>query len=69
MPNAILLVGWLPAEDEAGTDDRVRTVIGADAYTLSLSETVDACLERARSSEERAEELQRSEAARVPAVA
>ena len=69
LPNAILLVGLLPAEDEAGTDDRVRTVIGADAYTLSLSETVDACLERARSSEERPEELQHSEAARVPAVA
>ena len=69
LPGAILLVGLLPAEDEAGNDDRVRTVIGADAFTLSLSETVNACLERARLPDEEPSQAQPSGEARIPAVA
>jgi predicted PurR-regulated permease PerM len=48
MPNARLLVGLWPVEQAILTDDRLRAAVGADAYTSSLREAVEACLEAAR---------------------
>ncbi len=48
LPNARLLVGLWPAEQAILTDDRLRAAVGADAYTSSLREAVEACLETAR---------------------
>ena len=66
---AVLLVGLLPAEDESMKDDRLRTVIGADFYTFSLKETVETCLDQARSAEGDATEPGQKQAIAVPAVA
>ena len=48
LPAARLLVGLWPTEQAVLTDDRLRTAVGADIYTCSLREAVDACLEAAR---------------------
>ena len=48
LPNARLLVGLWPAEQAILTDDRLRAAVGADIYTSSLREAVEACLEAAR---------------------
>ena len=48
LPNARLLVGLWPAEQAILTDDRLRAAVGADVYTSSLREAVEACLEAAR---------------------
>lgn len=48
MPSAHLLVGLWPAEQAILTDDRLRSAVGADVYTSSLREAVEACLEAAR---------------------
>ena len=48
VPAAKLLVGLWPAEQAILTDDRLRAALGADAYTSSLREAVEACLEAAR---------------------
>ena len=48
LPNARLLVGLWPAEQAILTDDRLRAAVGADAYTSSLREAVEACIEAAR---------------------
>ncbi len=48
LPAARLLVGLWPAEQAILTDDRLRTAVGADVYTSSLREAVEACLEAAR---------------------
>jgi hypothetical protein len=48
IPNARLLVGLWPAEQAILTDDRLRAAVGADVYTSSLREAVEACLEAAR---------------------
>lgn len=48
LPNARLLVGLWPGEQAILTDDRLRAAVGADAYTSSLREAVEACLEAAR---------------------
>ncbi len=48
LPAARLLVGLWPAEQAILTDDRLRAAVGADAYTSSLREAVEACLEAAR---------------------
>jgi hypothetical protein len=48
LPAARLLVGLWPIEQAILTDDRLRTAVGADAYTSSLRETVEACLDAAR---------------------
>jgi predicted PurR-regulated permease PerM len=53
LPNARLLVGLLPTEQAALTDDRLRAALGADAFASSLREAVEACLEAARAEEER----------------
>jgi predicted PurR-regulated permease PerM len=48
MPAAKLLVGLWPVEQAILTDDRLRAAVGADFYTSSLREAVEACLEAAR---------------------
>jgi predicted PurR-regulated permease PerM len=48
LPAVRLLVGLWPAEQAILTDDRLRAAIGADVYTSSLREAVEACLEAAR---------------------
>ncbi len=48
LPTATLLVGLWPSEDLILSDVRLRTALGADYYTSSLRETVEACLEAAR---------------------
>jgi predicted PurR-regulated permease PerM len=48
LPDARLLVGLWPAEQAILTDDRLRAAVGADVYTSSLREAVEACLEAAR---------------------
>jgi predicted PurR-regulated permease PerM len=48
LPAARLLVGLWPAEQAILTDDRLRAAVGADLYTCSLREAVEACLEAAR---------------------
>jgi predicted PurR-regulated permease PerM len=51
LPAARLLVGLWPAEQAILTDDRLRAAVGADVYTSSLREAVEACLEAARAEE------------------
>jgi predicted PurR-regulated permease PerM len=48
LPAARLLVGLWPAEQAILTDDRLRAAVGADVYTSSLREAVEACLEASR---------------------
>ncbi|MBV9735573.1 MAG: AI-2E family transporter [Acidisphaera sp.] len=48
LPDAKILVGLWPAEDEVLKEDRMRAVIGADCYTSSLHEAVETCLDAAR---------------------
>ncbi len=49
LPAAKLLVGLWPSDQAILTDDRLRAAVGADVYTSSLREAVEACLEAARS--------------------
>ncbi|WP_428484454.1 AI-2E family transporter [Rhodopila sp.] len=48
LPTVRLLVGLWPEEQAILADDRLRTAVGADIYTSSLREAVEACLEAAR---------------------
>jgi predicted PurR-regulated permease PerM len=48
LPQARLLVGLWPAEQAILTDDRLRAAVGADVYTSSLREAVEACLDASR---------------------
>jgi hypothetical protein len=48
LPAARLLVGLWPRVQAILTDDRLRTALGADLYTCSLRQAVEACLETAR---------------------
>ncbi len=48
LPAARLLVGLWPAEQAILTDDRLRAAVGADVYTSSLREAIEACLEAAK---------------------
>jgi hypothetical protein len=48
LPHARISVGLWPAEQAILTDDRLRAAVGADVYTSSLREAVEACLEAAR---------------------
>jgi predicted PurR-regulated permease PerM len=48
LPAARMLVGLWPTEQAILTDDRLRAALGADLYTCSLREAVEACLEAAR---------------------
>ena len=47
LPGVPILVGLWPSEDDALNSDRVRAVIGADYYSTSLREAVNACVEAA----------------------
>ena len=46
-----ILVGFWPDEAEVLKDDRMRAAIGADYYTSSLHDAVEACLEAAYNSD------------------
>lgn len=48
-PGVKLLVGLWPSEQTILLDERLRAAFGADYYTSSLRETVEACLDAARS--------------------
>ena len=52
-PGTPILVGLWPAEDAALKDERIQTMIGAQHYTSSLREAVDACLSEARRAAEK----------------
>ena len=52
LPRARLLVGLWPADQAILTDDRLRAAVGADVYTSSLREAVEACLDAARAEAE-----------------
>jgi predicted PurR-regulated permease PerM len=47
LPDASILVGYWPVEEEILRDARIRAAIGADYYTSSLHDTVEACVEAA----------------------
>ncbi len=44
MPDVPVLVGLWPSEDAVLKDERVRAVIGADHFTMSLREALEACV-------------------------
>jgi hypothetical protein len=52
LPEARLLVGLWPTDQAILTDDRLRAAVGADIYTSSLRETLEACLDAAPSEAE-----------------
>jgi predicted PurR-regulated permease PerM len=52
LPDARLLVGLWPTDQAILTDDRLRAAVGADIYTSSLRETLEACLDAAPSEAE-----------------
>ena len=47
-PDTPILVGLWPAGDGVLTDERTRSTVGADYYTTSLHEAVQACVDRAK---------------------
>jgi hypothetical protein len=51
LPGVPILVGFWPDEAEVLKDDRMRAAIGADYYTSSLHDAVEACLEAAYNSD------------------
>jgi hypothetical protein len=58
-PRTPILVGLWPTEDTVLRDDRIRAAVGADYYTTSLREAVNACLDAVRrAATAPAEELQ-----------
>jgi hypothetical protein len=46
-PEVPILVGFWPANEEILRDDRMRAAVGADYYTSSLHDAVEACLKAA----------------------
>ena len=48
LPGVPVLVGLWPAEDTVLKDERLRSAVGADYYTSSLRDAVNACLEAAQ---------------------
>jgi predicted PurR-regulated permease PerM len=47
LPSAAILVGLWQADDMVLTDERIKAAVGADYYTTSLREAVNACVEAA----------------------
>jgi predicted PurR-regulated permease PerM len=47
LPEVPILVGFWPDETEIPKDDRMRAAIGADYYTSSLHDAIEACLDAA----------------------
>jgi hypothetical protein len=45
---ALVLIGLWPTEDVILSDVRLRAALGADYYTSTLREAVEACMEAAR---------------------
>jgi hypothetical protein len=45
LPTQPLLIGLWPSEEAVLRDDRLRAAVGADHYTSSLREAVEACLD------------------------
>ena len=71
LPDAPVLVGLWPVDDEAIKDDRIRNAIGADYFATSMREAVETCVRVAHENIDlnRAEAAARDEgAARGPAV-
>lgn len=50
LPDTPLLVGLWPAQDPVLEDSRLRQLIGADYYVVTLHQAVEACLAQARGS-------------------
>jgi hypothetical protein len=48
LPDAPILVGLWPSDDEALKEPRVRAIIGADYYSTSLHEAVQSCIDASR---------------------
>ena len=46
-----LLVGLWPSDDAQLRDDRIKGAIGADCFTGSLAETINACADTAHRSD------------------
>ncbi len=55
LPGVPILVGLWPSEDDVLGSDRVRAVIGADYYSTSLREAVNACVEAAHKASDAAD--------------
>ena len=51
LPRALVVVGLWPGDLGGLPDDRLRAAIGGDHVSATLTETVDICLEHARSAE------------------
>ena len=47
LPEAKILVGLWPTDGQDAEDDRIRHVVGADAYASNLKDAVDACVKAA----------------------
>lgn len=52
LPNAPILVGLWPPEDEVLTEPRARAIIGADYYSTSLHDAVNCCVRAAQQATE-----------------
>ena len=50
LPDAFLLVGLWPAQDPILKDSRLRQLVGADYYVVTLHQAVEACLAQVRGS-------------------
>lgn len=48
VPQAQILVGLWPTDGQDVEEDRIRGVVGADAYASNLKDAVDACVKAAR---------------------
>ena len=66
LPEVPILVGFWPDEAEVLKDDRMRAAIGADYYTSSLHDAVEACLEAAYNSAETTRDTARDAAISQP---
>jgi predicted PurR-regulated permease PerM len=55
LPQAPILVGLWPSDDEVLKEERVRAIIGADYYATSLREAVTFCVEAAHKAGEASE--------------
>jgi hypothetical protein len=47
LPSTVILVGLWPADEKLLKDEGTKAAVGADCYTTSLRESVNACVEAA----------------------
>ena len=66
LPGVPMMVGLWPADDEVMLDKRLRSVIGADHFMISLQEAVDICVDAARLPDAAAGEAAAGEARPAP---